>query len=110
MLPEAERRSLLTAYINSYDELREALHLLEEKFDVRIVALTRGDVNNEFSECHQFDGDGAKDMTDAQWERFTGTWFWEEGYFRLMMDDDLWTGIRHALLDENLIPPTSVVG
>ena len=105
---DTDKRASLTANINSYKDLREALRLLEEKFDVRIALLTRDDVNNEFSQSHEFDGDGAKDMTDAQWEKFTRGWLWSEGYLEVMLTD-AWQAIRMDLLNAGLIPKTAVV-
>lgn len=108
MTPEQERLASLTANINTHDDLIDTLVLLQEKFDVRICAVTRGYVNDEFSQAHEFDGDGPRDLTDAEWEKFTDEWFWTKGYAEVMFSD-VPNAIRWDLREASLVPQTTVV-
>lgn len=97
-----------TENINTRDEMIDALIALERKFDVRISVVTRADVEDEFSQCHEFDGEGARAMTDAEWDKFASEWFWRKGYSEIMWDS-VPDAIRWDLRDAGLIPNTSVV-
>lgn len=108
MTTETHGEGILTENINTREELINALIALERKFDVRISVVTRGDVNDEFSQCHEFDGEGARDMTDEEWDKFRSQWFWRKGHSEIMWDS-VPDAIRWDLRDAGLLPVGSVV-
>lgn len=103
-----EKFDALVTGINSLDEAIDTIIALERKFDIRCAVVTRGEVNEEYSQCHEFDGDGARNMSDDEWEKFAHEWFWTKGHSEIM-----WEGVSDAirwdLRDAGLIPKTSVV-
>ena len=103
-----EKIDSLVAHIESVDDAISAIIGLERKFNIRSAVITRGEVNDEFSQCHEFDGDGARDMTDQEWDKFTDEWFWRKGSSEIMWDG-VSDAIRWDLREAGLIPNSSVL-
>lgn len=103
-----EKIDSLVAHIESMDDAIWAIIGLERKFDMRIAVVTRSDVNEEYSQCHEFDGDGAREMTNDEWDKFTDEWFWRKGSSEIMWDG-VSDAIRWDLREAGLIPKTSVL-
>lgn len=87
--------------------LYEVLLSIEYLFDVRIAAITRGDVNEQFREilfANEIDG---RDMTQEEWDKFSSEWFWRKGYYEIF-----WDGISEAvdwdLREAGLIPKSDI--
>ena len=103
-----EKIDSLVSHIDNMDDVINTLIALERKFDIKCAVVTRDDVNEEFSQCHEFDGDGAREMTDADWDKFASEWFWRKGHSEIMWDG-VSDAIRWDLREAGIIPKTSVV-
>jgi hypothetical protein len=94
--------------INHIDDVFRLLHALEHKFTFVSTIVTRGDVEEEFSQAWEFDGTGRREMTEDEWEKFSQEWFWRKGASEVFWED-VPTAIRFDLREAGLLPETAVV-
>ena len=94
--------------INHIDDVFRLIRALERKFEFVSTLVTRGDVDEEFSQIWEFEGDGRRQMSDDDWDKFTQEWFWRKGHSDVMWDGVI-DAIRWDLREANLCPKEMVV-
>jgi len=87
--------------------LYEVLMSIEHLFDVRIAAITRGDVNDEFRQTLLAEDIEERDMTPEEWDKFANEWFWRKGHYEIFWDG-VSDAVRWDLREAGLIPETAI--
>lgn len=103
-----EKMNEIVFQINHINDVFRLVRLLERKFDFVSTIVTRGDVEAEYGDMWEYEGDGRREMTEAQWEEFSHDWFWSKGHADIMWDG-IPNAIRWDLRERGLVPETAVV-
>lgn len=91
------------------DDLIDLIIGLEWHYDIRLTAVTRDDVESEYQETWEFEGDEKRPkMTEDEWEKFRSQWFWRKGHSEIMWDG-VTDAIRWDLREAGLLPTQAVV-
>lgn len=94
--------------VSNIDEALSVIIALERRFDFTSAVIMRDDVNDQYVQMWEAEGEEPKDLTDEQWETFKNGYFWRKAAEELM-----WEGVPEAiradLIDEGLAPPTAVI-
>lgn len=99
--------SLIRAEVTDESDLMDLLISMEPVFDVRFAMLSRGEVENEFEEAWEAEGEHRK-MTDAEWAKFASQHLWATGHVDVFREG-LWEAIRWDLREANLLPEGAVI-
>ena len=89
-------------------EALDILYALERKFPMRISVVTRTDVEDEFRSILECEGIEPRDMTEDEWQRFAGEWFWRKGHSEVMYDGVI-DAVRSDLRYTEIVPETTPI-
>jgi len=103
-----EKMTEIISEINHINDVFRIVRLLERKFDFVSTIVTRGDVESEFCDAWEFEGEERREMTEAQWEEFSHDWFWSKGHTDIMWDG-VTDAIRWDLRERGYLPATAVI-
>ena len=103
-----DRVNEIVSMIADDDEMVRVLCALERRFAVRISAVTRGDVEDEFQQSLLADELEPRQMTDDEWARFADEWFWRKGHSEVMFGG-VPEAIRWDLRDAGIVPTETVI-
>ena len=107
-----DTRDELIAFIKErakdIDDIVDLIIGLESVYDFRASLITRNDVESEFEDAWEFDGQEKREMTDEEWQKFRSEWLWRKGHSEIMWDG-VTDAIRWDLREADLLPKNSVV-
>lgn len=98
----------LISQVNHMEDVFRIIRTLERKFDFVSALVTRSDVEDEFGEAWEYEGDARREMTYDQWYRFSNDWFWTTGHLDIMWDG-VPNAIRWELRELGFLPKEAVV-
>ena len=91
-----EVRDEVVAFIKeratTIDDIVDVIIALEFAYDIRTCVVTRGDVEDEYAQAWEFQGDEKRTMSEEEWQKFRSDWFWRKGHSEV-----LWEGVSDAI-------------
>lgn len=98
----------IVSQVNHIDDMFRLMWALERKFECVGTIITRLDVNDEYGFMWECEGGERRDLSDEDWDKFRGQWFWQKGHSEVMWDGCN-EAIRWDLREAGLAPKEAVI-